>query len=132
MNSSAKLGYVILYVEDVLKTVAFYQEAFGIPQRFLHESQQYAEMETGATTLAFVSEQFIKESHQFRPNRKNELAAGAEIAFTVDDVEKQFQIAIDSGAVEVLKPLQKPWGQVVSYVRDNNGFIVEICSPVAK
>lgn len=132
MNSSAKLGYVILYVEDVLKTVAFYQEAFGIPQRFLHESHQYAEMETGATTLAFASEQFIKESHQFRPNRKNELAAGAEIAFTVDDVEKQFQIAIDSGAVEVLKPLQKPWGQVVSYVRDNNGFIVEICSPVAK
>lgn len=131
MCSKVRLGYVILYVEDVPNTVEFYRRAFTIPLKFLHESNQYAEMKTGATTLGFASEQFVEDSHQFRPNRKNELAAGAEIALTVDDVEKYFINAVEAGAIEVIKPEKKPWGQVVSYVRDNNGFLVEICSPMA-
>jgi hypothetical protein len=27
-------------------------------------------------------------------------------------------------------PTVKPWGQTVSYVRDLDGFLVEICSPM--
>ena len=49
-----KLGYVIVYVADVAATVAFYERAFSLKRRFVHESGQYAEMETGATALAFV------------------------------------------------------------------------------
>jgi lactoylglutathione lyase len=49
MKSRIRLGYVIIYVEDVLTTIAFYHKAFGLEQRFLHESHQYAEMETGQT-----------------------------------------------------------------------------------
>jgi lactoylglutathione lyase len=33
-----------------------------------------------------------------------------------------------SGATEVKPPETKPWGQIVVYVRDLNGFLVEICS----
>ncbi|MFO0110274.1 MAG: VOC family protein, partial [Alphaproteobacteria bacterium] len=33
-------------------------------------------------------------------------------------------------AAPLKKPEQKPWGQTVAYVRDLNGFLVEICSPV--
>jgi lactoylglutathione lyase len=124
------LGYIIIYVRDVPTTVSFYEKAFGLKLRFMHESSQYAEMETGQTVLAFANEDFMMASHQFRPNRQKEQAAGAEIAFVVDNVEKQFKRAIDSGAVEILKPAQKPWGQIVSYVRDNNGFIVEICNAI--
>ena len=38
--------------------------------------------------------------------------------------------ALAAGATAVRAPAKKPWGQIVSYVRDNNGFLVEICSPV--
>lgn len=48
----------------------------------------------------------------------------------VANVEEQFKQAIDAGAIEVVKPAPKPWGQIVSYVRDNNGFLVEICNPI--
>ncbi len=125
-----QLGYIIIYVADVPTTITFYEKAFGLKLRFLHESNQYAEMETGQTALAFVSESFVIESHPFRPNRPKEQAAGAEIAFVDANVEEKFQRAVDAGAIEVVKPAQKPWGQVVSYVRDNNGFLVEICSPL--
>lgn len=125
-----RLGYVIIYVENVPATVAFYQKAFSLKQRFLHESKQYAEMETGQTCLAFANEEFIKNSHQFQLNRKDKQPAGAEVAFIVEDVGKAYTHAVEEGATPVLKPVQKPWGQTVSYVRDNNGFIVEICDEV--
>ena len=50
-----KFGYTIVYVSSVTETLAFYKEAFGFETRFLHESNQYGELETGATVLAFAS-----------------------------------------------------------------------------
>jgi uncharacterized glyoxalase superfamily protein PhnB len=38
--------------------------------------------------------------------------------------------SLSAGAVEVKRPTQKPWGQSVGYVRDPNGFLVEICTPM--
>lgn len=125
-----RLGYVILYVKNIQETVAFYEKAFGLKRRFIHESGAYAEMETGDTALSFVDEKFVKDFLPFRPNRSSEQAAGIEISLVTDLVEHQFNVAIKAGATSILKPTQKPWGQLVSYVRDNNGCLVEICSPM--
>lgn len=127
-----RLGYVILYVQDVPGTVAFYEQAFGVTRRFVHESGRYAELETGGTALAFASEEAGAETcSDFRRNRHSDQAAGAEVAFVTDDVEGRFQAAVAHGATPLVGPMQKPWGQIVSYVRDNNGFLVEICSEVS-
>jgi catechol 2,3-dioxygenase-like lactoylglutathione lyase family enzyme len=126
-----KLGYVILYVPDVAATVAFYEKAFGVTRRFLHESGQYAEIETGATALAFAHEDLVAATYPgFRRNRPQDDAAGSEIGFVTDDVPAQFRRAVAAGAVPVVEPVTKPWGQIVSYVRDLNGCLVEICSAV--
>ncbi len=126
-----KFGYTIVYVEDVVQTSDFYQKAFGLKRKFLDESNQYAEMETGATTLAFCSETLAK-SHveNFNPNSAHKIPSGFEIALTTEDVHQAFKTALDAGAEKLLDPTQKPWGQVIAYVRDNNGVLVEICSPV--
>jgi lactoylglutathione lyase len=123
-----KLGYVILYVPDVRATVAFYHAAFGLKIRFIHESGHYAEMDTGSTALAFASENFTPTTGLFTANRRDKQSAGAEIALISEDVEKSFEQAVKNGAVLVLIPVRKPWGQVVSYVKDLNGFLIEICS----
>jgi catechol 2,3-dioxygenase-like lactoylglutathione lyase family enzyme len=52
--SPAKLGYVIMYVPDVEKTIAWYSKAFGLSVRRIDNGQRWAEMETGSTTLAFT------------------------------------------------------------------------------
>jgi catechol 2,3-dioxygenase-like lactoylglutathione lyase family enzyme len=49
-----RLGFVTLYVPDMAATVEFNEHAFGLSRRFVHESGRYAEMETGATALAFA------------------------------------------------------------------------------
>jgi catechol 2,3-dioxygenase-like lactoylglutathione lyase family enzyme len=50
-----KLGYTIIYVPNVSASLSFFESAFGLTRRFLHESGDYGELETGETTLAFAS-----------------------------------------------------------------------------
>lgn len=125
------LGYVILYVPNVAATVTFYEQAFGLKRRFVHESGQYAEMETGATALAFAAEDLVTASvGAFTPHRVTTPPSGTEIGLISNDVAAAFTRAVNAGAIPVLAPTQKPWGQTVSYVRDNNGHLVEICTKV--
>ena len=127
-----KLGYTIIYVADVLATVAFYEKAFGLARRFVHESNLYAEMETGSTALAFAGEAMAEMNGvSIRPNRLGDVAAGIEIALVTDDPAAAYKRTVAVGAIAVKPPVQKPWGQTVAYVRDLNGCLVEICSPVA-
>ena len=46
------------------------------------------------------------------------------------DVEAAFKRAVEAGAQPWYEPAKQAWGQTVSYVRDPNGFLVEICSPL--
>ena len=127
-----KLGYAIIYVADVPETVAFYEKAFGLKSRLVHESNLYAELDTGSTTLAFAGEPMAAINElAIRPNRKADVAAGFEIAFVTTDPEAAYGQAIAAGASAVKQPTLKPWGQTVGYVRDLNGCLVELCSPIA-
>jgi uncharacterized glyoxalase superfamily protein PhnB len=56
---------------------------------------------------------------------------GIEIGFTTDNVEETVSTAINAGATIVENPTTKPWGQVVAYLRDLDGFLIEICTPIA-
>ncbi|QDT10801.1 VOC family protein [Planctomycetes bacterium K23_9] len=126
-----KLGYIILYVPQVDEAVAFYEAAFGLNCRFAHEGGDYAQMGTGETALAFASEE-LADSHGFayRKTTADGDAPSVELALVTDDVQVAFDKAIAAGASAAKHPAKQPWGQTVSYVRDNNGYLVEICSPV--
>jgi lactoylglutathione lyase len=124
-----KLKYNLFYVDDVPAAMDFYENAFGLTKGFLHESNEYGEMSTGATTLGFVNHN-TASSHGFtyrKPSLKDE-AFAFEIGFVTENVQEAFDKAVKAGAIAVSSPTQKPWGQMVSYVRDLNGFLVEICS----
>jgi lactoylglutathione lyase len=125
-----RLAYTTLYVPDVPATLAFYERAFGLTRRFLHEGNDWAELETGSTSLSFAAESLTAGLIDYTKNRPDAKPAGAEVAFVTDNVPSAFARAVEAGAIAVSAPAQKPWGQVVSYVRDCNGFLVEICSAV--
>lgn len=59
------------------------------------------------------------------------MAAAIEIALLTDEPSGACAYAVAKGATPV-KPVDvKPWGQKVAYVRDLNGCLVEVCSPVS-
>jgi lactoylglutathione lyase len=127
-----KLGYTIVYVPDVLQAVEFYERAFALERKFVHESGQYGEMDTGSTTLAFAADELAAENVGIAvtPNRATAAPAGIELVFVTPDVAKGFATAVKAGARAVAAPTEKPWGQTVAYVRDLNGVLVEIASPM--
>lgn len=125
-----KLGYTIIYVENVENTLAFYEKAFGIERTFVAESGLYAEVKSATgTKLGFCSAAFVESSGiEFAKNDKTSKAAGFQISFIADDVEKAYNKACSAGAIAIKAPETKHWGQVVAVVRDNNGILVEICT----
>ena len=128
------LGYVILYVEDVEASLAFYERAFGLARRFFHdeEGKAYGELETGGTRLSFASLGLVAShfSHQPRIAAPGEPPLGFEIALTTSDVPALYDRALAAGATAEAAPETKPWGQTVANVRDNRGFLVELCTPM--
>ena len=127
-----KFGYTIVYVPSVADTLAFYEKAFGFRVRFLHESGQYGELESGATVLAFASHALgeMNFGGNFVPVSATAPPPGIELAFVTEDVSSAYAKAIEAGAVPLHPPAQKPWGQVVAYVRSLEGTLVELCSPI--
>ena len=127
-----KLGYTIVYVPDVAESLSFFERAFGLSRRFLHEAGDYGELDTGDTTLAFASlalgrmnfpAGFVAASASARP-------LGFELALVTPHVAEAHAKALATGATELNPPETKPWGQTVSHVRCPDGTLVELCSPV--
>lgn len=127
-----KFAYTILYVQDVAKTVAFYEKAFGFTKKFVTPDHSYGELSVGETTLSFASTALAKTNLKdgFVESSLTQKPFGIEIGFTTEDVEAAVKSAVEAGATMVAEPKTKPWGQVVAYVRDPDGFLLEICTPV--
>lgn len=127
-----KFGYTILYVEDVEKSVAFYENAFDFSRKFVTPENDYGELSTGETTISFASKKLAAQNLKdgfVESNLENKPFA-IELGFITDNVGDLVQKATSFGAVLVKEPTQKPWGQIVAYVRDLDGFLIEICTAV--
>ncbi len=127
-----KFGYTIIYVKDVDKSLSFYEKAFGFKTKFLHESNDYGELDTGETTLAFASfelgntnlnGQYIKGCIDNNP-------FGLELAFVSENVALAYNTALEAGAISIKEPERKPWGQTIAYVRTMDGELIELCSSI--
>jgi len=125
-----KLGYTIVYVADVPASLAFFERAFGLSRRFLHESGGYGELETGATALAFAQHAVARNNlgQDYVAADASRQPLGIEIGLVTDDVSAAFERAVAAGASGLAPPVIKPWGQTVAYVRTPDGTLVELCT----
>jgi lactoylglutathione lyase len=123
-----KFSYCTIYVQDITKMMSFYEKAFSIKTKFIHESGTYAEMETGSTVLSFAQTElaesiiptgYIKSSLKRKP-------ANMQIGFEPQDVKAALKQALSLGAVLVSDYEVKPWGWESAIVRDIEGNIVEL------
>ncbi len=124
-----KFSYMIFYIKDLEKTLAFYKAAFDLETGFKAESNLYAELKTEGVKLAFVLEKFERKViPEFYSHDLNKPPAACEIVFTVADVSAALEKAKNAGATEIVAPKQMPWGQTICYVRDPEGITIEIAS----
>ena len=127
-----KFGYTILYVQDVTKAMTFYEAAFGFTRKFITQENDYGELATGETTISFASQTLANSNLKegFIASDLNNKPFATELGFITEDVTKVVELALQHGATEIAAPQQKPWGQTVAYLRDIDGFLIEICTPM--
>lgn len=126
-----KLGWVIVYVDDPADAAAFYERAFGLRGGFVAPTGTYAELDTGATRLAFAAYSLGEGNFDggvARPDAGR--PPNVELALVADDVEAAYERALEAGCTALAAPIDKPQGQRVGYVRDPFGTLVELATPL--
>jgi predicted enzyme related to lactoylglutathione lyase len=126
------LGWVIVYVDDPPAAREFYMRAFGLQGGFVAPSDTYAELDTGATRLAFAAYELGEGN--FAGGVQSAPLDGrppnVEIALVADDVDGAYGRALEAGCSSLAPPKDKPQGQRVAYVRDPFGTLVELATPL--
>lgn len=127
-----QLGWVIVYVEDPGEAAAFYERAFGLRGDFVDPGGNFAQLDTGATKLAFAA--YALGDKNFDGGVRRAQVEGQppnmEIALVIEDVDAAYAHALDAGCSSLAPPQDKPQGQRVAYVRDPFGTLVELATPL--
>jgi lactoylglutathione lyase len=115
---------VIAFVEDVARSLDFYERVVGAELDHFDEDGSYGELKAG---IGFAAHHHV-ERHldlSFHRNEAGELPGGFELEFAVDDVDAVFTRAIDAGAEVVWEPREKPWGRS-ALLRDLDGVFFHL------
>jgi uncharacterized glyoxalase superfamily protein PhnB len=132
MTARGRLGWVIVYVPDVEEAIALYERAFGLERTFIDPSGTFGQLATGDTALAFAHESLAVGNFPGGvqlPDRQGQ-PFNVELALVFDDPLAAFAVAIDAGCTALSAPEEQPHGQVVGWVRDPWGTLIEVCSPL--
>jgi predicted enzyme related to lactoylglutathione lyase len=105
-----KLGYTIPYFESVAETIAFYEQAFGLSRGMVTDTNQYGELKSGDTKLAFAAHSFVKAitGTAFNAAAPGKSAPPMELGLDTDTVEEDFECAVAAGAVVVKRQRKSP------------------------
>ena len=126
------LGWVIVYVDDPPAAREFYMRAFGLQGGFAAPTGTYAELDTGATKLAFAAYTLGEQNFPggVRPAAPEDSPANVELALVADDVDAAYERALQAGCTSLAGPKDKPQGQRVAWVRDPFGTLLELATPL--
>jgi lactoylglutathione lyase len=119
-----RLGYAILFVDDLEASVQFYRDTLGVPFRF--SSETYAEFATEAAKFALFSRAALPELIG------REVPSGpvpwpqGEIAFFVEDPDAEHERLVRAGVTVLAPPTDRPWGERTLHVSDPDGNVVEL------
>jgi PhnB protein len=110
-----------LAVDGAKKAIEFYGKAFGAKERFVMpgpgDTVGHAELEIG-DSVVMISDPFPQSSIK-APTEVGATTAG--VFLYVEDVDKAFKQAIDSGAEQVSAPEDMFWGDRFASVKDPFG-----------
>ena len=128
-----QFGWMIVYVDDPAAAAAFYERTFGLPSEFAAPDGSYAQLDTGATKLAFAS--YTLGEGNF-PGGVRRAGADGPAAERRDRARPRrrsiaaYEIALAAGCAALAPPQDKPQGQRVAYVRDPFGTLLELATPL--
>jgi catechol 2,3-dioxygenase-like lactoylglutathione lyase family enzyme len=120
----AGIGAITLFVNDLDRTKAFYQEVFGLPVFF--EDDASAVFKFGDTLVNLLRETEAPEL--IEPAAVAPAVSGARMLLTipVEDVDAICEVLTRRGVELLNGPMDRPWGPRTAAFRDPGGHTWEI------
>ena len=119
-----------LFVNDMGKMIRFYRDVLGFEIKESEDAGNVYLLKDGTLFLLFGRKDFEQMTSK-RYDYIKGLNGHFEIALYVDsfeEVDKEYQKAVEKGAVPILEPTTEPWGQRTCYIADPEGNLIEIGS----
>jgi catechol 2,3-dioxygenase-like lactoylglutathione lyase family enzyme len=122
---------VILAVEDVERSVAFYRDALGFEVEAVYDDPPYATLVLAGTRLSFAEQGHVAED---RPGVDLEAPrdpgrANALVVVEVADADAEHARLAELGVRFLAEPYEPPWGGCRFFCVDPDGYLVEIEQP---
>lgn len=102
-----KLGFIILYVEDMAKTRAFYADVLGLTVTPEYSGPVFVGFRTPDSSLLALQDKASVEPPISQPLPN----VGVEISFEADDVDGLYQQWKARGVEMVSEPIEMPFGR---------------------
>ncbi len=112
--SSTKLAYIMVFVADMTRAVAFYRDQAGLKLRFASPSR--SEFGTGDTILAL---------HPAGPHNP---AGTSELGLTVQDLNAFYAARKAAGVAFTGPPMPQAYGKPLTEMRDPDGALISVGS----
>jgi lactoylglutathione lyase len=128
MVAMKQVGYVILFVGDLERSIGFYRDVIGL--RFRLHGDGYAEFATGEARFGLYDRDRLEEltGQDAAPATR----PGGEVVFLVEDVDAEAERLRRAGATILRGPVDRPWGHRTLHLEDPDGFVVELAQEIPR
>jgi len=113
------LGYVIVFVSDMDKSIAFYRDVLGFP--LTHHSHKWTEFDAGGIILALHLADAADHTHTHATTP----AGHCQIGLTVSDLDAFHTEMIDKGVKCIQPPKEEHFGKLAVYA-DPDGLPLSV------
>jgi len=115
-----RVGYAIIFVSDMARSVAFYRDTIGLPLRF--ETSAWTEFETGGATLALHA----SEAHAVPDEDQDHLPPGrCRPGLAVPDLDAFHSRMLERGVPCLQAPKSVFGARLAQYV-DPDGLAISV------
>lgn len=122
-----RVDYVILFVDDLQTSVAFYRDVVGLAFKFLEHG--YAEFATEGAKFGLYERARLPELIGGEPLGRG---PSGEVVFMVDDVDAEAERIGPEGVRVLAGPLDRPWGHRTLHIADPDGHVVELAQEIPR
>jgi lactoylglutathione lyase len=123
-----RLGYVILFVRDLERSVAFYRDVIGLP--FKLHGDGYAEFATEGARFGLYERARLPELIGREADAPT--SPGGEVVFLVEDVDGEAGRLRAARARILEGPVDRGWGHRTLHLEDPDGFVVELAQEIPR
>ena len=116
---------VFLYVNDILRSVEFYNEVVGAQITQVHHEHEGGPISLAILRLGSFSLMLHPQEGHDEFGSDQRLGVGMHIQLKVDDIDRFYQHCIDQGALLSVsdEPIDQAWGWREFAIKDPDGYV---------